>query len=83
LTQQLFGQKHANSPPQLIALFAGFLQRDIHLTMWIGLAGFLVTMLTVVPPWPFYNQNPQAFIGSNRKLPLPPGGIVVGDKKVN
>jgi signal peptidase complex subunit 1 len=51
--------------------------------MWIGLAGFLVTMLAVVPPWPFYNQNPQAFIGSTRKLGLPPGGIVVGGKKVD
>lgn len=67
----------------VVALVAGFLQQDIHLTMWVGLAGFVVTMLAVVPPWPFYNQNPQAFIGSNRKHPLPPGGIVVRGKKIN
>ena len=52
--------------------------------MWVGLVGFVVTVLAVVPPWPFYNQNPQAFIGSNRKHALPPGGIMVmvGEKKV-
>lgn len=50
--------------------------------MWVGIAGFLVTALAVVPPWPFYNQNPQPFIGSNRNHALPPGGIMVGEKKV-
>jgi len=67
----------------LVALFAGFLQQDIHLTMWVGLAGFVVTMLAVVPPWTFYNQNSQAFIGSNTRHLLPPGGIVVGGMKLN
>jgi len=67
----------------LVALLVGFLQQDIHLTMWVGLAGFAATIVAVVPPWSFYNQNPQAFIGSNGKRLLPPGGIIVGGKKVN
>jgi len=60
----------------LIALIAGFVQRDIYMTMWIGLAGTLLAMLLVVPPWPFFNKHPQPWLGS--KIALPPGGIVVG-----
>ncbi|KIV77489.1 hypothetical protein PV11_09279 [Exophiala sideris] len=60
----------------VIALVIGFIQQDIYLTMWIGLAGTALAMLLVVPPWPVYNQHPQPWFGS--KSALPPGGIVVG-----
>lgn len=46
--------------------------------MWVGLAGTVLAMLLVVPPWPVYNQNPQPWLGS--KAAFPPGGIVVGGK---
>lgn len=61
---------------QLIALVVGFIQQDIYLTMWIGLAGTLLVMLLVVPPWPFFNQHPQPWLGS--KFALPPGATVMG-----
>lgn len=66
---------------QFLGLVAGFIQHDIHLTMWITLAGTLVTLLVVVPPWPFYNRHPQSWIGSRTKLPH--GGIVVQGMKVS
>jgi len=62
----------------VVALIAGFLQQDIYLTVWIGLAGTALAMLLVVPPWPVYNQHPQPWFGS--RTSLPPGGIVVGGK---
>jgi len=62
----------------IIALIMGFIQQDIYLTMWVGLAGTVVAMLLVVPPWPVYNQNPQPWLGS--KSALPPGGITIGGK---
>jgi len=63
----------------IVALIIGFVQQDIYLTMWIGLAGTALAMLLAVPPWPVYNQNPQPWLGS--KAILPPGGIVVGGKQ--
>jgi len=60
----------------IVALIIGFVQQDIYLTLWVGLAGTALAMLLVVPPWPVYNQNPQSWLGS--KATLPPGGIVVG-----
>jgi len=62
----------------VVALIIGFIQQDIYLTMWIALAGTLLAMFLVVPPWPVYNQHPQPWIGS--KMRLPPGGIVVTGK---
>jgi len=59
-----------------IALVFGYIQRDIYLTMWVGLAGAVLAMLLVVPPWPIYNKHPQPWLGS--KAALPPGGIFVG-----
>ena len=67
-------------PVKLIALVTGFVLQDIHLTMWIGLAGTLLAMLVVVPPWPFFNQNPQPWVGILSRS-LPAGGIVI-DKKI-
>jgi len=62
----------------IVALIIGFVQQDIYLTMWVGLAGTVLAMLLVVPPWPVYNGHPQPWLGS--KATLPPGGIVVGGK---
>ncbi|KAL1984761.1 hypothetical protein VTN96DRAFT_8702 [Rasamsonia emersonii] len=43
----------------VVAFAVGFLQQDIYLTLWIGLAGALLTALVVVPPWPIYNKSPE------------------------
>lgn len=36
----------------------------MHLTLWVGLGGTLFTALAVVPPWPFYNKNPEKWLRS-------------------
>ncbi|KAL1995318.1 hypothetical protein VTN49DRAFT_1505 [Thermomyces lanuginosus] len=45
-----------------IAFIVGYIQQDIHLTLWLGLAGTLITLLIVVPPYPFYNRNPEKWL---------------------
>jgi signal peptidase complex subunit 1 len=64
---------------QIVALITGYVQQDIYLTMWIGLAGTLLAMVVVVPPWPVFNQHPQPWLGSTSAFP--PDGIVVGAAK--
>lgn len=32
--------------------------QNIQLTLSIGLIGAALTLLAVVPPWPFFNKNP-------------------------
>lgn len=64
---------------QAIALAVGYVQQDIHLSMWLCLAGTAATLLIVVPPWPVYNLNPQPWIGSRTKASQ--GGIVVSGFK--
>jgi len=67
----------------VIALVVGYAQEDIYLALWVGLGGTVLTMLAVVPPWPFYNQNPQRFLPSGKRMAgVPEGGIVVGGRKV-
>ncbi|RMZ83606.1 hypothetical protein DV738_g900, partial [Chaetothyriales sp. CBS 135597] len=63
-----------------IALLVGFVKQDIHLSLWIGLAGFVLTLLVVVPPWPIFNQHPEPWLGS--KAALLGAGIVVGGQKI-
>jgi len=66
----------------VVALITGFVQQDIYLTLLVGLGGTLLTMIAVVPSWPFYNQHPQRWLPSGGKTGgLPAGGIVVGGKK--
>jgi len=47
---------------QIIAFLVGFAQQDIKLALYIGLAGTALTFLVVVPPWPFYNKNPEDWL---------------------
>jgi len=65
----------------VLALVIGYVKQDIYLTLWVGLGGTVLTMLAVVPPWPFYNQHPQRFLPSAKTMAsMPHGGIVVGGK---
>jgi signal peptidase complex subunit 1 len=59
----------------------GYLQQDIYLTSWIGVAGSVMTLLVVVPPWPAFNQHPELWLGSGKGGMLQ-SGIVVAGKKV-
>lgn len=49
--------------------------------LWIGLAGTVFTGLVVIPPWPFYNRNPEKWLGSTgrdqKKSPRSAPGISV------
>ncbi|RMZ89925.1 hypothetical protein DV736_g2857, partial [Chaetothyriales sp. CBS 134916] len=64
----------------VIAFLAGFVKQDIYLTLWTGLAGFLLTLAVVVPPWPVFNQHPEPWLGS--KAALLGSGVVVGGQKL-
>jgi signal peptidase complex subunit 1 len=55
---------------KIIAFFVGFMAQDIQLSLYIGLAGTVLTFLVVVPPWPFYNKNPEPW--------LPPHSVTSG-----
>ncbi|KAJ5608516.1 hypothetical protein N7537_005135 [Penicillium hordei] len=58
----------------------GYIYKDIHLTLWTGLAGTLFTAFVVVPPWPVYNRNPEKWLGSPSARATP--GITVDGVKV-
>ncbi|MCJ1266545.1 hypothetical protein MMC22_006430 [Lobaria immixta] len=65
----------------LFALILGLVQQDIYVTLWVGLAGTVLTMLMVVPPWPMYNENPGKWLpGKNGSVGT---GIEVDGKKIN
>lgn len=66
--------------PQVISFVVGFIYKDIHLTLWVGLGGTLLTALAVVPPWPIYNQNPEKWLGSGGKKAGGPQVVVDGVK---
>lgn len=65
---------------QVLALVIGYVQNDIYLTLWIGLAGTVLSMFVVVPPWPVFNRNPQPWLGSTAAL-LSKGVVVDGGAK--
>jgi len=46
----------------ILAFVIGYIQQDIRLALYIGLAGTAITFLVVVPPWPFYNKNPEGWL---------------------
>ncbi|CAA9958119.1 hypothetical protein CFE70_001674 [Pyrenophora teres f. teres 0-1] len=46
----------------ILAFVIGYMQQDIRLALYVGLAGTALTFLVVVPPWPFYNKNPEDWL---------------------
>ncbi|KAF1942055.1 SPC12-domain-containing protein [Clathrospora elynae] len=53
----------------IIAFIVGFMAQDIRLALYIGLAGTALTFLVVVPPWPFYNKNPEGWLPAHDSAP--------------
>lgn len=47
---------------KVVAFIAGFVSRDVYLTLWVGLAGTLLMALVVIPPWPVYNKHPEKWL---------------------
>ena len=68
---------------QLLALSLGYTLQNIHVTLWTGLAGTLLTFVIVVPPWGVYNRAPVQWLKTQRSSGLDGVGIVVDGKKVN
>ncbi|MCJ1351151.1 MAG: hypothetical protein MMC33_001133 [Icmadophila ericetorum] len=81
----------------ILALILGYIQADIHLTLWIGLLGTGIAFFVVVPPWPIFNESPETWLpdlkdsgsgiaSGTRELAgvkLPAGGVQVDGRKVN
>ncbi|OQD70449.1 hypothetical protein PENDEC_c023G07101 [Penicillium decumbens] len=63
-----------------VSFVVGYIYKDIHLTLWIGLAGTLFTGLAVIPPWPIYNQNPERWLNSTDGKANTPRVLVDGVK---
>ncbi|KAJ5885692.1 hypothetical protein N7504_011528 [Penicillium tannophilum] len=64
----------------IVSFLVGWIYKDIHLTLWVGLGGTLFTALTVIPPWPIYNQNPERWLnkdGSSRSPHVMVDGVKV------
>lgn len=51
-------------PIQAISFVVGYMYKDIHLTLWIGLGGTIFTGLAVIPAWPWFNRNPEVWFAS-------------------
>ncbi|KAJ6021620.1 hypothetical protein N7540_007124 [Penicillium herquei] len=64
----------------IVSFLVGYIYKDIYLTLWVGLGGTLFTALAVVPPWPFYNQNPEKWFNNSKKSGNP--RVVVDGVKV-
>ncbi|KAF8252927.1 hypothetical protein K440DRAFT_657501 [Wilcoxina mikolae CBS 423.85] len=52
----------------LVDGFTGFILHDLKITVYIGLGSAALTILAVVPPWPFYNKNPQSWLPAGTEL---------------
>jgi signal peptidase complex subunit 1 len=50
----------------VFSFLTGFFTANVYNALWVGLAGAVITMLAVVPPWPFYNKNPVQWLPSRR-----------------
>ncbi|KAJ5743659.1 microsomal signal peptidase subunit SPC12 [Penicillium manginii] len=48
-----------------ISFVVGYIYKDIHLTLWIGLGGTVFTGLAVIPAWPWFNRNPEKWLASS------------------
>lgn len=66
---------------QILAFVLGFVQRDIYVTLWVGLGGTALTFLIVIPPWPIYNENPEKWLPSSSSISG--AAIEVDRKKIN
>ncbi|GFF21929.1 putative microsomal signal peptidase subunit SPC12 [Aspergillus udagawae] len=65
---------------KVAAFLIGYIYEDIHLTLWTGLAGTLVTALAVIPPWPMYNKHPEKWLVPTTGSEGGPGIMVDGVK---
>ncbi len=71
-----------SSDLQAVAFIAGYVLQDIKLAVYIALGGTALTFLAIIPPWPFFNQNPVKWLplgGASASTSIPQT-IVVDEK---
>jgi signal peptidase complex subunit 1 len=50
----------------VISFLAGYITENVYNALYVGLASTVLTMLIVVPPWPFFNQNPVSWLPARK-----------------
>ena len=53
---------------QVVAFVLGIYWHDIYTSLFTGLVGTALAFLVVVPPWPFFKQNPVKWLPSQASL---------------
>ncbi|KAF2666378.1 microsomal signal peptidase 12kDa subunit [Microthyrium microscopicum] len=48
------------------SFLTGLTTSNVYYALYVGLAGLVVTMLAVVPPWPMYNRTPVKWLPSRK-----------------
>jgi len=48
-----------------MSFVAGYVTENIYNSLYVSLAGTVLALLIVVPPWPFYNQHPASWLPSH------------------
>lgn len=61
----------------IMAFLAGYITQNIYNTLYVGLGGTALTFLVVVPPWPFFNQQPQPWLPARTGPAAMVSGITV------
>ncbi|KAI9847827.1 MAG: hypothetical protein M1837_001720 [Sclerophora amabilis] len=51
-----------------VAFLVGYVLQDLHLSLYTGLAGTLLSFLVVVPPWPYFNRHPVNWLSSGKGI---------------
>ncbi|OBZ81458.1 putative signal peptidase complex subunit 1 [Choanephora cucurbitarum] len=51
----------------VVSLIVGYSTESLQQLLVVFVAGFILTIIAVLPPWPMYNQHPQPFIAIDRK----------------
>ena len=46
----------------MFAFLIGYITQNIHHTLQVGLGGAVLTVLVVVPPWPFFKTAPERWL---------------------
>lgn len=47
----------------IVSLLAGFVLQNVYATLYTSVFFLFLTLVAVVPAWPFYNQNPVKWQG--------------------
>ncbi|KAF1811902.1 microsomal signal peptidase 12 kDa subunit [Eremomyces bilateralis CBS 781.70] len=64
-----------------IAFIYGYVTQNVYNSAYIGLGGTALTMLLVVPPWPFFNKHPVRWLSPH--IGASPISISVDGKKMS